>query len=299
MSKWDCIAIMPDLRDFTVASEFRTCHAEGLSAVLAPAPRGMILTRRQVVRSAAGRQARLEALMAHGTILPVMPGRSMTEVVAHSMLKANAALFSGRLAALHGRVQFQVTLEIAQNAEPPRAARSLIPGGADQEDIGPAVARHLEASLSAIADDIRVLPRAGAIVCNLVVLLDVARVAELDGTLAGFDALWPDGFRFRLIGPSPAVSFASVALQPVEHADLVAARRLLEVAEGASSDVIAAARTRALRKGSGVSPDLIREAAAMLRCAHAAGLVKHPILRARIWSEGMADSRRVALREVA
>jgi hypothetical protein len=65
-----------------------------------------------------------------------------------------------------------------------------------------------------------------------VTLTDAAGLARLEAALAEVDALWPEGLRIRLIGPTPAISFCALSVDRPGRGALTAARRRLGLDDG-------------------------------------------------------------------
>jgi hypothetical protein len=276
------------------------CDA-GLCAVYAPVQRRVFATRRGVVRAAAERQAWLERLMKAGTVLPALPQQDLKPRAAGAMLRGNATRLHGELARLKDKVQLQVSLslDVAAGIRHFRGRAGPFAGVGDPDGLASVLADLLREAVEVHAADLHALPRAGDIVANLVILIDDRHQDLAEAAIASVDAIWPEGLRFRIVGPSPAVSFASVGVQRLGPADLSAARRLLGVAPGADAAVLSDARARALRASGPACAHSVRGAAAMLLCAHAAGNATGPVHLAHVWSEGMASSAPVPLVEVA
>jgi hypothetical protein len=261
-----------------------------LAAVFVPRARGLPATRRGAVRLAADRQAWLERLMPLGTVLPVLPRQPVTRADAAAMMDANAELARRELRRLEGLVQYQITLTFDADAACTHFLETDAGFGraVTVETVAPALGARLHDALSAVATEIRELPRADTLAANFVVLVRHDDLPRLEEAVARIDALWPDGLRFRLVGPSPALSFASVALRRAGRGELAAARTLLDLDAGADARAVATARARALRELRDVPPEAIRDAAEILRCAGLVDARHGPVHSARLWSEGMA-----------
>ena len=276
---------------------------DDVAAVFASLPRNMSLTRRGMLRTAAQRQACLEGLMQQDAVLPVLPGQTVPRGDVARMLRANQPALERKLDDLHGKAQYQITFAIDEANAMARLARPGSPfqTARDTEDLRSGLAMHFEDCLQAPGTEVTMLPLAGNLVANAVVLVDKATDAALHETVADIDALWPEGIKLRMIGPSPAVSFASVGFLKTDKSEISRALALLDVDIGAAGDeaAIANAKKTVLRKGLS-DAEQVRLAAEIVG---AAGRLKEadvaPFHRVMFWAEGMAATSPAKLREAA
>lgn len=256
----------------------------GLCAVLAPAaPRlGPAATRRAVARQALARQRLLEGLMPCGPVLPVAPGTRVSAGEAGALLEARAADLSAWLRALDGAWQYQCVLGwdepgvLRRFAEAPELAPVLAGGRVSGPALAHAVGRLAErlsceaaGALSACARDLVTLPRDGGTLLNLAFLLQAGREADLDDALGRIDAIWTEGFRIRLIGPGPAVSFATLTVHGISAGEAATAAARLGLADPHAEAPLADLRRDALRTGA-APPAEIDAACATLEAVRAA-----------------------------
>ncbi|MFW5654770.1 MAG: GvpL/GvpF family gas vesicle protein [Roseicyclus sp.] len=275
--------------------------AADLAAVYAPQFRIGRLTRRGVLRAAARRQRYLEELLPEGTVLPVLPGQTLPVTEAARMLRANAPLLGRKIADLSGKLQFQITLAIDETRALDRFATPVGPFAPvrDMARLHDMLAAHLRDRLGAISSDVIMLPVADALVANAVLLVDGIAEAALHEMIAEFDAHWPEGFRFRMIGPSPAVSFASVSFQKTDAREIARALEILDLPSPCDPAAIATARAAALR-GARAPAEQVRMAAEIAKSAgRLAGEAAPSFHRVRFWAEGMAATAPLTLREAA
>ncbi|MEO1678553.1 MAG: GvpL/GvpF family gas vesicle protein [Pseudomonadota bacterium] len=242
-------------------------------AVVAPPPpgpgrrRSVAAIRQAVARAALLRQCRLEALMPFGAVLPVAPGTSAAGLDLDALAVANAPEIEKALARVAGQAQFQCMLDWDVARAPTRFAQApelsdLGGAGQGRKSAGPiaggsgdvdtalaALARRLSdeaaASLDAVAGDSLRLPTEPGGLLNLVLLVEQAAQPRLDAALQAIDDIWTDGFRLRLIGPAPAVSFLLGRIRLAQTGDVDQARVTLGIAADADlADVDALARAR-------------------------------------------------------
>jgi hypothetical protein len=274
--------------------------AENLAAVYAPLPRNGRLTRRAMLRAAAERQGHLERLLPGGAVLPVLPGQHVPMSEADRMLRANAPLLARKIDDLDGMIQFQITLSVDETKALARFSSDLSPFDPvdDVQGLRTMLATQLERRLRARSTDLIMLPVVDALVANVVLLVDAASETALHETIADFDAHWPEGFRFRMIGPSPAVSFASVGFQKTDRHEIARALEILNIASPRDAAEIATARAQALRAGQAPA-EQVRLAADIASSAGRLDDATIPFHKVRFWAEGMATTAPLTLREAA
>lgn len=280
----DLVAILPDPPAAALPPSATAVSRSGLCAVLAPAaPRlGRASTRRAVARQALARQRVLEALMPCGPVLPAAPGTRLSAHAAGALLAGHASGLSARLRALDGVWQYQTVLGwdepqvLRRFADAPELAPVLAGGRVSGPALARAVGRLSErlageaaGALSACARDVVALPRDGGTLLNVALLLETGRESALDAVLGRIDRIWTEGFRIRLIGPGPAVSFAMLSVREVTSAEAVAAAGRLGLPGLEPRMPLPELRRAALRSGT-APPAEIEAACATLAALDAA-----------------------------
>ena len=280
MTARDLIALLPGPPPAQLPSGLRAAHADGVTAILgAPKLAGFAASRKKALKGAVLRQQRLEMLMTHATVLPVIPGTYLSAANVPTLVACNHDLLKRQFDALAGRVQYQLEVTWDLSAAPHRF-------GAEEDALAP-VAAQLRAEMMGqlVADDVQELPRSEDAVLNAVLL--VQEDADLDPALAAIDAIWTEGLRLRLIGPSPAVSFASLHLRHASVAEVAAARATLGLRTlPDDQQALAAHRRSAVMAAPAEVLASLREAADLLSAAIRAG--GRPPILADIWREGRA-----------
>jgi hypothetical protein len=275
-----------------------------LAAVYAPVEPGALApllgaraARRAAGRALVARQALLETLMAAGDVLPVPPGQPIAIEEAPDALIANAAVLRAGLRAFAGRAQHQIRIDwdpaaaLVRFADAPELAAAMARRD-DAAAFGPALQRGAEAlrarlgrdfaaRVEAACADVVGLPLEGPeSLVNLACLSDATGAPRLEAALEAIDALWPEGLRIRMIGPSPAISFAAVTARRPDAAALEAAADRLDMDwPCAEPEAVDAAFRRAAKAAhpdaapgetDGDAIAALREAATLLRAAAAA-----------------------------
>ena len=281
MTARDLIALLLDPAPATLPRGTRAFHADGVTAILgAPRLVGLTKSRKAALKGAVQRQQRLEALMCDTTVLPVIPGTYLTSANLASLVACNGELLDRQFQSLTGRVQFQLEVLWDRAAAPARF------GTADDAALT-ALAAQLRGEMTAFlsADDMQELPRSDDAVLNTVLLVD--EDVDLDPMLEAIDAIWTEGLRLRLIGPSPAVSFASLHLRHVSVAEIAAARATLGLRTlPDSEEALATQRRTAIMAAPPEMQASLRDAADILAATIRAG--GQPPILADIWREGRA-----------
>ncbi len=242
--------------------------------------------RRAVARAALVRQSRLERLAEIGTVLPAAGGIAVPSDLP-LFAAANAPVLHDAFATLRARSQYQivVTWDVSKAPERFAAAPELAPSGPGGQAVAwaeaaAALARRLGDGIAArlaaaVFDTIR-FPGAPDCLLNLVVLADQREVDALETALEKVDAIWTEGLRIRLIGPSPAVSFALARIESVPPERSLAAARLLGLDPGALPDPAEIARCRrlaiaeAVRTGAALPAEIASAADLLLACGRVA-----------------------------
>jgi len=265
----ELVAIVEGDLPLPLPEELTACHLpeQGMSAILA-APPAMAEAvsrdefRRSLLEVAALRQARLEALAAFGTVLPIAPGTAVPPDL-DSFVRANAPTLRDGIGRVRGRVQFQVVAgwhraraaarfaaspELAALPQDAREAERDAALGRLAGRIGDAIALRL----AGLACDAIRLPRGTEDLANLALLVEAKAVRELEATLEEIDSVWTEGLRLRLIGPAPAISFALARIEVAAPDAAAAAAEMLGLDPSGVPDTaaLAAQRRSALRKAA-------------------------------------------------
>jgi hypothetical protein len=247
----------------------------GATAVLAPAPGWAERLTGGPKQTAVRHHSRLEALMAMGSVLPFAAGIACTPEEAALLLRLDAPLIARLAAEIGPRRHFQLALDwdesrvLAAFRDSPELAPLFSGAAVTPEALRQAItalADRLSATalrlLDPVAEDPVEQPRAPGCLLNLVFLLRPEDEPRLDAALQAIDALWSEGLRLRLIGPSAPISHALVDIDRADVAALAAAADLLKVAPEAGPEAVTEAAKAALR-----SPDLAANAAEQIRAA--------------------------------
>ncbi|MEM9342702.1 MAG: GvpL/GvpF family gas vesicle protein [Pseudomonadota bacterium] len=283
MTARDLIALLPGPAPHTLPRGTRAAQADGVTAIFgASRLSGLKTSRKSALKGAVQRQERLEALMPAGTVLPVIPGTYLSPSDLPTLVACNRDMLNRLFAALSGLVQYQLSVTWD------RAAATARFGTTD--DSLEALAAQLRAEMMAhltVADDLQELPRSEDAVLNTVLLVN--EPTDLDPALEAIDAIWTEGLRIRLIGPSPAVSFASLHLRHATAGQVAAARATLGLRELPDGlDTLSAARRAAVMAAPPEMQVSLREASDLLSAAIRAG--GQPPILADVWREGRAAS---------
>jgi hypothetical protein len=302
MPSRDLIALLPGPPPQDLPAGLSAQALPGWTAILARPTLGQRLrrNRKALLRMAGKRQLWLESLMPSGPVLPALPGTRIATDALAAMILCNADLLSRLAARLEGRVQYQITLR-CDLSEAIRALASRpgpFQGLECPELLQKALAEHVSTRLGHVPQaEIIALPVSADVVANCALLLPETAVPALDQALEEIDALWSAGFALRQIGPSPAVSFASLRLEPVSLAALKEAAACLQLDLGTGREAIRAARHQALKQ-PGAAQTPLRAAAQLLTMAGALD-APGPYHRVLVWAEGQAAPRIPAQSEAA
>ena len=178
--------------------------------------------RRAVAEAAFLRQRRLEMLLDFPRLLPAHPGTAMPERIDRLMTGNRDVLWDG-LDRIADRVQLQVVVAWDTTRAGTRFGVSPEGLGELSARLGQQFAqRHARA-----ADDSITLPVAADHLVNIVLLLPRQDTDALEPALQEIDGIWSDGFRIRVLGPGPAVSFARLRLRSLARGEGTAAANLL------------------------------------------------------------------------
>ncbi len=270
----EIIAILPCETD--ALPEGLTCvAAKGATAVLAPAPSWTERLTGGPKHTAVRHHSRLEALMPLGPVLPFAAGIACEPDEAALLLTLDAPLITRLAAEIGPRRHFQLSLawDESQVLAAFRDSSELAPlfSGA------PVTPDAMRCAIAALADRLnatalRLLepvvedpieqPRAPGCLLNVVFLMRSDDEPRLDAVLEAIDALWTEGLRLRLVGPSAPISHALLDIDRVDVGAVPAAAGLLGVMPDVGIDAVRDAAKAALR-----SPDLVANAAEEIRAA--------------------------------
>lgn len=284
MSLVDILAILPQPVPSVVPAGLRLEPFDGgaiaFDAARPTVPRG----RRALLRAAADRQARLEALLPLGTIIPTLVGTRLPQEDLGALLRANRPEIDRAAERLSGAVQFQVTVRWQAEAALAHFA-DTIHASQTVQGLRTSLAAVALDRLTEAARDVIPLPVQEDMLLNAVALVPASAIARFDRAVEAIDALWPEGFAIRQIGPSPGVSFASIGFRRISRKALRKAAQDLGVAPDVAAEDLQYVRRRALMSGQ-CAPERVRQAADILKLT--AGLGNATPYQAFIWSEGRA-----------
>lgn len=292
MTRSELVALMPGYGPPAPPDGSTIIRTDSHAAVLVKARLFPHTRRATVLRAAAGRARLLETLMPHGTVLPVMPGQRMRGRDIARLVTANFPTLERLARRLAGASQYQVT--VRWNGAGPGGRHGPTDDLTDVRTpdavIAATLRAHVAGRLAATGAEVAHLPVAGDLVSNAVILLDDGNVSALDAALADIDAEWSGDLAIRMIGPYPAVSFASLAFDRRERPEILAAQAALGLRPGFSEDALRNARRDALMGAGPQDRERLRIQAELLACVARLGAPVAPVHVARIWSEGMSSA---------
>jgi hypothetical protein len=287
MKRLELIALMPDGGPPEAPPGCRFVALEGHVAVLSR-PRLPVLARRSdLLRTAADRARMLEALLPHGTVLPVLPGQRVAEGELPGLIAANAPVLAALRRRLGGRVQYQVTVRWPEGAA---AERFGLTGDrtAGLAALAAGLRTRICDRLSLTGAELLPLPVAGDVLSNLALLVARGEEPALDAALEDIDAIWNDGFAIRMVGPYPPVTFGSLVFDRAKTSEIRAAQAAFGLGKGFSEEALNAARRAVLMRAEPERHTALRRQADLLACVARMGGAEGPVHVARIWSEGMS-----------
>jgi hypothetical protein len=291
MTAKHCLAFLTDVVRLPWPTDLEPIEVDGVFAVLGPRPPRLRVTRRAMLKDAVIRMTRLEELMTYGTVLPALADVTLTPEQARIALRANHAVLRKAAEQLRGKVQFQLTVRWDEPRALAHFQTSPGPFGIPKsiDDLAQGFQHWVDHLLERLGAETLALPVAAGVAVNRAVLLPVGLTAQLDSLTETVDAIWSEGLSIRLTGPSPGVSFASIALRPVQPSALQDALGSLGVKPGATLDEIQAARRRALLTSGPAAAARIARQVDILRLASAAGWPNCAIPELSLWSEDRAS----------
>lgn len=249
---------------------------------LTQAPR---LSRKSILKGSVERQRWLEQLMDQGSVLPALPGSRLSVSEVAQFLEGNRDLFDHQFAKMQGRVQFQITVQW----DPESAAATFGCHGASFEALEREMLTSIKDMLDQVAEERLELPRNGETLSNDALLIEVKQEVALDQIVEKIDDLWSQGLRVRQIGPSPAVSFASIGVRKANRAALSAALQVFGFEKIPNPDELKAARRKALLAADPAKHESLKAAADLIQLTVASGGVVPPPM-AFVWREGQANT---------
>lgn len=314
MSKQALIAILDGCPDGAETPDgIRLLHLGRFTAALATDMSGvfsLLPNRRQALQQAVQRQAQLEQCMRLGTVLPVRPSAHLDDAAVQAFVTANAEILAGVSQRVRHAQQFQVTVKWTASdvLSHFRDAPEIAPLFAGKRTTAPALqaaitrlATRLHAlmqqEISAVAQDMILLPHTDDVIFNTVLLVAEGDVFNLDLAVERIDAIWPEGFAIRQIGPAPASSFALIDPMWVSADQVAEAHATLGLPNGPDADAIANARRAALMQ-PGCDADHIRRAAQTVHAAAQLDQIHDGIHMCLIRADGQSEIK-VHHRDVA
>ncbi len=312
MTSYEIIAVLRGTHTSSPHTRLQFVPAHGYTAVLAHHPHVAIklpLSRKDVLRSAAQRQAWLEHCMPFATVLPFRPQATIDKVDVPALIAANRPLFDGLTNRLVGKVQFQVTVSWDPNGVLNRfrdtpelsdlfVAKSIAPARLTQsiERLAKRLRDQINQTLEDVADEILQLPVTADMLTNTVVLMHIDRLSYLDQSVEAIDAIWTEGLRIKQIGPAPAASFASIDLHRIDASDVTIAMQTLGSKPLDTPEAIMQARRDALLRSPSAAAD-IKRSAEILNAAMRGGADNQSLFLCSVISDDAAAT--VADRKVA
>ncbi|WP_371345985.1 GvpL/GvpF family gas vesicle protein [Ancylobacter sp. IITR112] len=256
----------------------RAIAAGALAAVVGAAPEGGLKGRERsaLLPWLLASQKVMERLLARAPVLPVALGTVIEdESRVRHLLEAGGAVLAGGLQEVGDSIEmslsvtWQLDTVVARllpgvSAELVRAAAEG--GESERKALGALLAGLVAAERSRLRSrvidrlrratrDITVRePADPAGVVEMALLVDRAAEAELGAALESLDADGAGALTFRLVGPLPPYSFASVQVDLAPRARVAEARTMLGVPAGADAATVRAAYRRAARE---THPDLV------------------------------------------
>lgn len=277
----EIIAILPGISDGPPLPEGLIAVAgREARAILAPAIGWQRLLGGGAKQAAIRHHARLEALLPGGPVLPFRIGVACSRDEAALVLEIDAALISRLGREIGDRRHYQLTLAwdearvLDRFRDSPELASLFAGAAVTAEALRDAVAalakRLRDTALGilepAICEPLE-QPRSPGDLLHLVFLLAPGEEKSLETALETIDALWPEGFRLRLIGPSAPISHGLLDLDRADSAALHAAARRLDLPLDTIDAACIAQASRGALRHSGLpanEADQIRQAARLL-----------------------------------
>jgi hypothetical protein len=287
----ELIALLPGHGPPTPPDGYTIVQAGDHAAVLRRGGLLPLVRRADAWRAAAERARVLETLMSGGTVLPVLPGQRLRKGEVARLVVANLPVLERLADRVAMRRQYQITVhwDVARAV----ARFAHLPNAEGAEPLLATIATDLRGRIASFllgtGAEVLPLPVAGDVVANAVVLVDAGSEAALDAALARIDALWSEGFRTRMIGPYPPVSFASLVFDRMDRPAIEAARKAFGLPSGFSESALRTARRELMMRSRTDAHEALRLQADLLTCIARLGEARAPVHVARIWTEGMSS----------
>lgn len=280
---------------------------DGMTAVTRPADasfdRRPASQKRELLALAAYHQA-LESLQKCGTILPVKQNMMVKGSEILSLIRANHVELTKLAQELEGQDQYQISVSwnlsgvLEHFRDAPEIAHLFFRSRTDPTTILNAVTclaarlrRFIINKLTEIASDYVVLPSDGETIANVVILLPAEKADALEHALMAVDAIWTEGFRIRQIGPTAAVSFATLHPRWISPAQVQAALGQLGLSSQVGTAEVEAARRTALRFVAGAKEQI--DTAAKVLCAAIHSGSDGGFYFCDVWRDGTAQAQTV------
>lgn len=270
---------------FSVIHAASAVTGSGLSALILPTR-----ARRRAGAALVARQRVLECLLPFGPVLAVMPGDRLSPREAPAALRAHSGLLATAFAEMGGRVQYQVLIgwdpaaALCHWRTAPELAVLTVPAtphaiATAAEALRARLGHDFAARVARTADDAIALPLDGpGRLVNLACLLAPTALPTLEAALEAVDQVWPEGLAIRLIGPTPAHSFAALRIERPDPASEAAAAARLGTEPGADAATVRSAFRRTARE---THPDAGGDPAGDLACLRDAADLMTRLARAR------------------
>lgn len=241
-------------------------------------------SRKAILKMSVERQENLEQLMKTATVLPVLPGTAVTQDAVGPLIRANLPALETVARDLEGLVQFQ--LSISWDIQ---AARQHFDchDDAHLERIKDDLAAEAIRILAPLCSRLQELPREDQMISNYALLLPVHQEPDLDACAEQIDAIWTDGLKIRLVGPSPAVSFASLGFRKITARACSAALQMFGFQDVPDPETLQSQRRSHLLRSASDHHRDIKNAAEIVSALTRLGHVS-PFHQAYIWEEGRA-----------
>ena len=312
MKEFDLIAVIAGQHPMPPLPDLQMVPHGGMTAVMTTAPRPVLRlpqSRRQTLVEAATRLAWQEACMPLGTVLPARQDSPLTLDAAVDFLTANHPFLTHLMQRFKGLAQVQVTVSWTESGvltrfrDAPELATVFAATAIQPEALASAVqnlanrlAGGIGQGLAAVSVETAALPLAPAMLWNGAVLVPLAQMDALNSAVEAVDAIWPEGLQIRQIGPAPAGSFATLALERVSQRQIATAMAAFGLASLAEVDQLAARRRdRLMTTTEADQRDGLRRQADLVAAAARLPMAKG-FSWAGVWAEGLSAPQQ---REVA
>ena len=231
MREYDLVAVLDGTHGSPPVPEVQMVTHDGLTGVLAAAPRPvmrLLQSRREIMLEAATRLSWQEACMPLGTLLPAQANCSLSHGGAVAFLQANQPQLSRLMRRFAGHVQVQVTVSwqedgvLARFRDSPELAPLFTEGLSTPAALTEAITRlssrlsqGIGYQLASVGTEIARLPVTSSVLWNGAVLVPLSGLEALSGVVEAIDAIWSEGLQIRQIGPAPVGSFVTLELDRI------------------------------------------------------------------------------------